>query len=889
MRTRHRWILLLPVLGLTLAASTPSAAQACDQPLKVSFLTLASSFGTGAFDVADPNRCGWQATTQTASTNWLTTTAGFSGRGLGTVRFNVSTYTGASMRVAVLRAGNEFLVVRQNSQSSPPAMALNPSTIFTGDAFSTATVAVTASSTVAWQSTADGFPFLSVTNGFSGRGNGAVSINIQSNSLAPRVGVVAIGTAILTVVQRGPAALTCDKSLLAVSPSALAFPSGGGRQAVQLNAPSVCSSAAASPATWLTISPRNAVGAATLTVTASSTGAQRTTTITVGGHTVSVQQSGPNPPACSQTVTPTQIDVPAAGGVFPIDLTSVNCPAWSIVAPTGISATPSAGTGSTQIRLTVEPNRGAARTLVVNAAGATVTLRQAPSDSCPRAILSAASLSFGKTGGTVSVGVDISAGCRWLVVGMPGDVTATPSVGTGPELVTVSMPPNSLTQRRVFSMNIAGTEITVSQDAAGCDYVSTVPTNQIPREGGTVTAQVLGSAGCGPAQVTVPSWVSITSRSDSSGAGTVTFAVAQNPAPAARRGTLRIGGTSTILSQAGEPPNGTTFDGSNISIPWTQDASTATWRGSGGSVHAWALPGDKPSPIDGDGDGVLDIRVVRELPGTSVYYLLPSSGSCPALYEFEGMTGDGNPVCRRFFGRAGDVPLRFNGDDDTLDDLAVYRVASNTLLLTTSSGSCPVGIPPSEIGYDGRWICAAVFGLPGDRILVADVTGDRKTDLVMWRPSSGFFHVLPSDGVCPIAGCQIQWGLSGDQPVLGRFIDRSRSAFAVYRPSEGNWYLASLDGTCPTSFRNAGPAHSGITMCVRNLGLSNDLQVHQDYDGDGFDDIAVFRPSSLDWFVVPSSGACPAAVPTRFTNSDGNAACRLRWGIPGSTPIVGIR
>jgi hypothetical protein len=47
-----------------------------------------------------------------------------------------------------------------------------------------------------------------------------------------------------------------------------------------------------------------------------------------------------------------------------------------------------------------------------------------------------------------------------------------------------------------------------------------------------------------------------------------------------------------------------------------------------------------------------------------------------------------------------------------------------------------------------------------------------------------------------------------------------------------------------------------------------------DYDGDGRTDVAVYRPSTGQWFVKPSSGAAPWTV---------------TFGAAGDLPLGGIR
>lgn len=65
-----------------------------------------------------------------------------------------------------------------------------------------------------------------------------------------------------------------------------------------------------------------------------------------------------------------------------------------------------------------------------------------------------------------------------------------------------------------------------------------------------------------------------------------------------------------------------------------------------------------------------------------------------------------------------------------------------------------------------------------------------------------------------------------------------KSDVAVFRPSDGNWYVLRS---------------SDEQMSVFNFGLSTDIPVSADFDGDGKTDYAVFRPSEGNWYIWQSA------------------------------------
>jgi hypothetical protein len=73
------------------------------------------------------------------------------------------------------------------------------------------------------------------------------------------------------------------------------------------------------------------------------------------------------------------------------------------------------------------------------------------------------------------------------------------------------------------------------------------------------------------------------------------------------------------------------------------------------------------------------------------------------------------------------------------------------------------------------------------------------------------------------------FGLSSDVPVPADYDGDGAADRAVFRPEFGGWYVQGQDPVF--------------------LGLAGDVPVPADYDGDGDDDRAVYRPQFGGWYV----------------------------------------
>jgi hypothetical protein len=171
------------------------------------------------------------------------------------------------------------------------------------------------------------------------------------------------------------------------------------------------------------------------------------------------------------------------------------------------------------------------------------------------------------------------------------------------------------------------------------------------------------------------------------------------------------------------------------------------------------------------------------------------------------------------------APRRGDFDGDGRTDIVIFR---------PQTGDWHIKL--SAVGFTGDVV--ARWGQAGDIPVAGDYDGDGRTDTAVFRPATGYWFVQTRGQPEPARISQM-WGLAGDIPVPGDYDGDRVTDFAVYRPLEGAWYVR-LSGT-------------GVTE-QRTWGLPGDVPVPGDYDGDGRDDVAVYRPSEGRWHVALRTG-----------------------------------
>lgn len=209
------------------------------------------------------------------------------------------------------------------------------------------------------------------------------------------------------------------------------------------------------------------------------------------------------------------------------------------------------------------------------------------------------------------------------------------------------------------------------------------------------------------------------------------------------------------------------------------------------STFVWGASGDEPVARDYDGDGKTDYAVARRTGGNMLWYIYQSSNNAVAAYQWGLSTdfvapgdfdGDGkfdiavqrtgptatSPLSwfiyastegvKAFdYGITTDefVPGDYDGDGRT--DIAVVRAGP------TPSSELAWYILRSSSSFFDIW--AVGYGVSGTDVVVQnDYDGDGKTDLAVWRSTTGAWYTLNSTNFQTQA---IGWGVSTDEPIPG--------------------------------------------------------------------------------------------------------------------------
>jgi len=205
--------------------------------------------------------------------------------------------------------------------------------------------------------------------------------------------------------------------------------------------------------------------------------------------------------------------------------------------------------------------------------------------------------------------VSTSSGGGWLSV--------SPVNGSTPAILNVSVDPTALTPGSYNgTVSISGSGVATQSVAVSftvtpnCGY-SISPTSQVfTSAGGTGRIGVLSDSACSWTAVSNAPWLTVTSGSSGSGAGSVTYSVAPNTAPSSRTGAITVAGQTFTVTESG------------TSASFLVGPSPLIYRFKEGATQ----PQDQLLFVFGDTPG---LTFTEKVSGGAWLSVAPASGSAP--------------------------------------------------------------------------------------------------------------------------------------------------------------------------------------------------------------------------------------------------------------------
>lgn len=269
---------------------------------------------------------------------------------------------------------------------------------------------------------------------------------------------------------------------------------------------------------------------------------------------------------------------------------------------------------------------------------------------------------------------------------------------------------------------------------------------------------------------------------------------------------------------------------------------------------------------DFDGDGKSDFAVTRNENGQKYWYVFQSTGGysvyqfgadtdvvCPGDYDNDGKTD--YAIHRRYVVNPG-----FHQNELWIRQSLTNSVVTDSFNTNANWDTKPF---PQDFTGTGRTDRAFLINYLGDPshkaiffrspvtlsffapngylpIRIGDLSGDGKADFASYNATGfNFVQILNSSTNNTQS---LQFGITGDVYVPADFDGDGKGDLTIFRESDGNWWwLRSSDSSIQTV----------------HWGTLGDVPVPGDYDGDGKTDLAIWRKGVQSYYWVYGSQSGP--------------------------------
>jgi hypothetical protein len=268
---------------------TINQGSACSFSIAPVSATVPASGGAATIAVTAGTGCAWTAST---SASWITVTSGASGTGNGTVELSVAATTSGPRSATLTVAGQVFTVNQTNGCS----FGIAPTSASFNGSGGTGTIAVTAGADCGWAASSN-VPWITITSGASGTGNGSVQYSVAATTSGPRSATITVAGQTFTVDQSSGCTST-------IAPSSVVVAAAGGSGTVSVTVGDGCAWSSSSLADWITVtSGSTGIGSGSVQLSfAANFGGARTGTVTIAGQTFTADQAASS---CTYKLSPT--------------------------------------------------------------------------------------------------------------------------------------------------------------------------------------------------------------------------------------------------------------------------------------------------------------------------------------------------------------------------------------------------------------------------------------------------------------------------------------------------------------------------------------------------------------------------------------------------------